>query len=148
MEKLLAYAILFREGVIDEKEYQSVLDEMFQENPEEELLVELEWETDIKNAMCLIRNHFDGKDYDTFVFGTFFLGRLKKLYEDKNMDIHEFGVRMFHIWEALPGNLQDIEPFHTLCYADDPLSWNDEVQSRKIYEKMFSYYEESAKAAN
>lgn len=32
------------------------------------------------------------------------------------------------------------EPFHTLSYADDPLSWNDEKQTRKLYEELFEFY--------
>lgn len=28
-----------------------------------------------------------------------------------------------------------------ICYADDPLSWGDEKQSREIYEEMLEYYE-------
>jgi hypothetical protein len=34
-----------------------------------------------------------------------------------------------------------MEPFWTLSYADDPLSWGEERQTHEIYEKMFGYYE-------
>lgn len=57
------------------------------------------------------------------------------------MDIQRFGNAMYSLWENLPGNLQDMQPFLTLCYADDPLSWGDEKQSREIYEEMLEYYE-------
>ncbi|MCI8403228.1 MAG: hypothetical protein HFI38_14250 [Lachnospiraceae bacterium] len=44
-------------------------------------------------------------------------------------------------WESLPGNIQNIEPFWILSYADDPLSWGDEEQTRNIYKQMLHYYE-------
>ena len=47
---------------------------------------------------------------------------------------------MYGLWESLPGNIQDIEPFWTLSYADEPLSWGDEEQTRDIYEYMLDYY--------
>lgn len=33
-----------------------------------------------------------------------------------------------------------IEPFHTLSYDDNPLSWGDEEQTRKIYEDFFDFH--------
>ena len=59
------------------------------------------------------------------------------------MDIQRFGDIMYSLWESLPGDLQDKQPFWILCYADDPLSWGDEKQSREIYEEMLEYYETS-----
>ena len=49
---------------------------------------------------------------------------------------------MYSLWESLPGNIQNIEPFFTLSYADDPLSWGDEEQTRNIYEYMLNYYKD------
>jgi len=37
------------------------------------------------------------------------------------------------------GNIQDIEPFWTLSYADEPLSWGDEEH---INECMLNYYKD------
>lgn len=49
---------------------------------------------------------------------------------------------MYSLWENLPGNIQDIEPFWTLSYADDSLSWGDEEQTRNIYEHILNYYKD------
>ena len=54
---------------------------------------------------------------------------------------------MFGLWESLPGNMQNMEPFWTLCYADDPLSWGDEAQTRNVYEHMLDYYEDETNTA-
>ena len=34
------------------------------------------------------------------------------------------------------------DPFFTMCYADDPLSWGDKDQTRELYEQMFRFYDE------
>lgn len=62
-------------------------------------------------------------------------------YEKCHCNIHEFAGRMYKLWKSLPDCLRYIEPFHTLSYADDPLSWGDEKQTREIYEELFKYYE-------
>jgi hypothetical protein len=49
---------------------------------------------------------------------------------------------MYNLWEDLPGQIQNIEPFWALCYADNPLSWGDEEQTRSIYENMMNFYED------
>ena len=47
---------------------------------------------------------------------------------------------MYNLWESLSGNIQDKEPFFVLCYADDPLLWGDEEQTRNIYEFIMYYF--------
>lgn len=37
-------------------------------------------------------------------------------------------------------DLEQKEPFFTLSYVDEPLSWGDEEQIRNICEHMFNYY--------
>lgn len=39
-----------------------------------------------------------------------------------------FASRMYSLWKNLPSNIQNQQPFFTLCYADDPLSWGDEKE--------------------
>lgn len=36
--------------------------------------------------------------------------------------------------------LDEEQPFWTLSYADDPLSWGDEEQSKALYEEAFDFY--------
>lgn len=57
------------------------------------------------------------------------------------MEIHSFAEKAYVAWNMLPKSIDQTEPFWTLSYADDPLSWGDEKQTREIYEKMFRYYE-------
>lgn len=80
MEKLLASAILFSEKIISEETYQNILHEMFLQMSDEELLLELEWNTDIKKSVGIIREYFSGRQYDEAVFGRFFLQKIKEKY--------------------------------------------------------------------
>ena len=139
MEELLVYAILLDEELITEKEYNRRLDELFLNAPENDDLLHLEWETDIRKAILYVKTHIDYKGLDMARFGRLLMSKLKVIYLDCP-DIHFFAGRMYHLWQSLPGSIQDIEPFWTLCYADDPLSWGDEQQTRSIYEHMLDYY--------
>ena len=142
MDELLAYAILFYEKIVTETEYQERLDALFLQNPEDELLLHLECETDIQKAIIYIRTRADyprlGLHPESF--GRALMERLKDYYA-RCSDIKSFADKMFSLWESLPGNLQKKEPFWTLSYADDPLSWGEESQTRSLYENMLTYYD-------
>ncbi len=139
MEELLTYAILLDAEFVTENEYSKRLDELFLNNPENDDLLYLEWETDIKKAIIYIRTHIDYKNLDLERFGKILMNKLRVLYLNFS-DIKCFASRTYSLWKNLPGNVQNIEPFWTLCYADDPISWGDEEQTRNIYEHMLSYY--------
>lgn len=139
MEELLVYAILLYEELITEDEYNKRLDELFLSTPEDDELLYLEWETDMKKAIIYVRTHIDYNNLDLEQFGRILMSKLKTAYVNC-LDIKCFAGRMYNLWESLPGNIQNIEPFWTLCYADDPLSWGDEEQTRNIYEHMLNYY--------
>ncbi len=141
MEELLVYVILLYEGFVTEDEYNKRLDELFLSAPEDDDLLSLEWETDISKAIVYVRTHIDYKNLDMEQFGRVLMEKLKAAYENCS-DIEYFAGRMYHLWESLPANMQHIEPFWTLCYADDPLSWGDEEQTRSIYEHLFVYYKD------
>lgn len=141
MEELLVYAVLLDERLVTEEAYAKRLDELFLSNPENDDLLYLEWETDIKKAIIYVRTHIDYNHLDLEQFGKILMSKLKAVYV-KCPDIKRFASRMYSLWEGLPGNLQDIEPFWTLSYADDPLSWGDEEQTRSIYEHMLNYYKD------
>ena len=53
MEELLVYAILLYEGLVTENEYNKRLDELFLTTPENDDLLYLEWETDIKKLLFI-----------------------------------------------------------------------------------------------
>ena len=139
MEELLVYAILLSEELVTENEYNKRLDELFLNDPENDDLLYLEWETDIKKAIVYARTQIDHKSLDYIRFGKILMSKLKAFYENCP-DIKYFASRMYNLWESLPGSIQNIEPFWALSYADDPLSWGDEEQIRNIYEHMLNYY--------
>ncbi len=141
MEELFVYAILLYEELVTEDEYNKRLDELFLNTPENDDFLYLEWETDIQKAITYVRTHIDSKNLDLERFGRILMSKLETIYTNCS-DIEYFAKRTYRLWENLPGNIQNIEPFWTLCYADDPLSWGDEEQTRTIYEHMLSYYKD------
>ena len=139
MEELLAYTILRSEELISEDEYNKWLDKLFLSHPENEELLCSEWETYIKKAMVYVKTHIDYNNFDLDRFGKILLSRLEAIYINCT-DIKWFADRMYALWESLPENVWHIEPFQTLCCADDPLSWGEEEETRKIYECILNYY--------
>ena len=122
MEELLAYAYLLGEELISDEIYEERLNELFLENPDDEDLLELEFLSgNIKETIVYIRTHMDYDSMDIDKFGRILFKLLKPVYE--SMEIHEFGDATYLLWESLHGNLQLIEPFRILSYADEPLSW-------------------------
>ena len=139
-EELLVYAILFHEGIlVTEDLYQKRLDELFLENPDNEILLDLEWERDTKKAIIYIRTQVNYKKLNEDKFGMILMEKLKEYY-DQCSDVRLFSDRMYSLWESIPGQIQDNEPFWTLSYADDPLSWGDEREVQLTYEAMLNYY--------
>lgn len=140
MEELLAYAYLFGMDLIPEAIYEEKLNELFLQKPTDEDLLELEFlSRNRKETMVYIRIHLNYNSMDFDRLGRVLFRLLKPIYA--SVDIHRFGEAMYSLWENLPGNLQGMQLFWTLCYADDPLSWGDEKQSREIYEEMLEYYD-------
>lgn len=143
MEELLVYALLLCKKLVTETEYNKRLDEMFLNTPESDDLLYLEWETDIKQAISYIRTHCNYNNLDIEQFGRILMSKLKDLYV-KYSDVKYFAEQMYVLWESLPGNIQDIEPFSMLSYADyHSLSYGDEEQTRAIYEYMLNFYNNS-----
>lgn len=141
MEEMLVYLILLFEELVAQNDYNKRLDELFLDNPENDDLLYLEWETDIRKAVIYIKTHIDYNNLDYERFGRALMSKLKEIYKNHS-DIRKFASRMFSLWESLPGNIQNTEPFWILSYADDPLSWGDEEQTRNIYEHMLNYYKD------
>lgn len=145
MEELLAYVYLYREGLMTETECRAKLDELFLRDPENELLLELEWNFQgIKETACRVWAYWGAraKEFSADAFGRVLMARLKDLYHQEGTDIHWFAGRMYDLWEGLPPWLQNDQPFWAMCYGDDPLSWGDEAQTRQIYEAMMAHYDQ------
>ena len=98
------------EGFVTENEYSKRLDELFLSDSENDDLLYLEWETDIKKAIIYIRTHIDCNHLDFERFGRILMSKLKVAYINCS-DIKYYASRMYSLWESLPGNIQGIEPF-------------------------------------
>lgn len=139
MEELLVFVLLLGEGFDIAEEYRQKLDALFLANPDDELLLELEFRSgNIKESYLYLKAHFNYSAFDTDKFGRFLMQQLAVLYEENNL--RYFADKMYSLWRNLPENISCEEPFWTLSYADDPLSWGDEQQSRGLYEEMLTYY--------
>lgn len=144
MEELYVYALLMSVGFEFEDEYQSRLDEIFMEDTSNELLVDLEWKSSNKKETVLyLLNHMENNDFNVEVFGKIFISKLKRIYD--KMELRQFSENMYRVWGNLPTSIAEEKPFWILSYADDPLSWGDEKQTRELYEEFFTYYESDKK---
>ena len=83
---------------------------------------------------------FNEMQLDIDKFSRKLMSKLKGIYIDEN-NLAEFGKRMYQLWQYLPKEISEEEPFYILSYADDPLSWGDEKQCRELYEKAIYYYD-------
>lgn len=85
---------------------------------------------------------YECPEFDSNVFGKALVSGLEKLYKSDTITIQEFGERCYRLWNSLPATINRQEPFWTLSYADDCLSYGDEEQSRSLYEGVFAFYDE------
>lgn len=136
MEKLVALRYVWAFGLSDKDDYVAELDRLFPENPEDDLLLKLEeLDNDRTAAWARLGWLADRLNIDVF----------EKVYRENRFPLAEFGSRCYELWRALPYHpyqYEHIKPFSTLTYADDPLSYGDEGQSRDLYEAAFDYYKE------
>lgn len=141
IEGLYVYAFLLSVGLASKTEYGEYLDALFLDAPDNDLLLNLEWSfSDTKNSVITIFSYCKEHDINYDVFGSYLCEKLSEAYKQHN-EIKEFSKKSYRLWQLLPDKIQHIEPFWTLLYADDPLSWGDESQTRALYEKMFCYYD-------
>lgn len=142
VERLLSYATLLSTGLMSKNDYNNILDTLFLATPEDALVLDLEYvSSDINKTISIIQCYCSEHRIDDAVFGRYLMNRLKKAYYDSSMDINDFARKAYTLWQALPSTIQSDKPFHTMCYADEPLSWGDENQTREMYEKMLRFYD-------
>ncbi len=144
MEELLACVFLYREGLLPEEDCRKKVDELFLADPENDFLLELEWNLQSMKEVGVRVWVYCGAHRAALsdeVFGRFLMARLREVYQQEGLDLYTFARRMYSLWKGLPPWLQNVQPFWTLCYADDPLSWGDEAQTRELYQRMLDYYE-------
>lgn len=101
----MVYAILLNEELVTVNEYNKRLDELFLNDPENEDLLYLEWETDIKKVIIYVRTHIDYKNLDLEQFGKILISKLKVAYMNCS-DIKCFASRMYSLWEIFLGTFR------------------------------------------
>lgn len=138
MEELFVYALLYSEGFDVWVMYSTMLDQLFIEDPDNENYLSLE-EMVPKEAVLHTIAMMYTSTFDSASFGKALMKALQQLYETIPIDI--FAKKMYSLWKKLPKLVDQEEPFYTLCYADDCLSYGDEYQCRQLYEKAMHYYE-------
>ena len=139
MEVLLAYALLFCEGYDYWNSYSEQLDKLFLESPDNDDYLYLEELNNPKEAALYIISSISESSINTDVFGPALMKLVGQAYIKS--DLADFGRRMYSLWKNLPVAINNVEPFFTFCYADDCLSYGDEEQCRKLYEKAIHYYD-------
>ena len=126
MEELYAELLLWYIGFHTSDRYRSLLDEKFLQDSENEIYLELEeCSSSLLDSMGRFKRYWDYEcsEIDKGVFGQELFKSLKVAYDTNNFEIAEFGKRCYMLWNMLPNSIDQIEPFHILSYADDPLSW-------------------------
>jgi len=143
MECLFAYSYLWAWGFCSMQEYNVHLDMKFSESPNDDVLLGLEECSDnYKDTFARLNRYFEYEtnSFDYYIFGKTLFEGLKIAYKSEDYNIFEFASKCYKLWKLLPKDLSNEEPFFILCYADDPLSWGDEKQTRTLYEQAFEFY--------
>ena len=138
--------LLWFVGFFSGERYNSLLDEKFLKKPENDLYLELEeCSANLLDTLGRFKRHWDYEcsDFNRELFGRRLFSGLRDAYDADVFEIADFGNRCCQLWHQLPSDIDQLEPFHTLIYGDDPLSWGDEKQARMLYEKAFAFYDNS-----
>ncbi len=143
MEELFIYAVLFQNGLAEREDYLKKMDDLFLKDETNDCLLELEFcSRDSKKSLSILMNYwlYTPMPLQGELFGRPLVTGLKNVYRQRKMDLDEFGKRAFGVWQMLPHQISMKEPFWTLSYADDCLSWGDRARARELYEGIFDFY--------
>lgn len=97
MEKLLVYAYLWRLNLKNGQEYNNYLDTLFLNEPNNELLLDLELLTDTESSFMRIRKYFDyeAESIDVVLFGKYLFSELGEIYHSKIISIDLFAKKCY-----------------------------------------------------
>lgn len=119
-------------------ENREALDNLFCYTLGEEILFDLEGR-DCKNAMLYLYQLMNELSFDIIKFDSQLMSELKTVY--KESDIIGLSKKIHDLWKLLPDKIKNEDPFYTLNYAGDCLSYGDEIQCRELCECALNYYE-------
>ncbi|MCH5279760.1 MAG: hypothetical protein J1E60_08255 [Christensenellaceae bacterium] len=143
MEALLAKIILWMNDLGTQGDYNSLLDEKFLEDPNNELLQELEWRSsDFAKTTEAIYHYFlhEQSRYSINAFGKALFAGLEEVYKANIISLEEFGARCYRLYSCLPTEVFDVEPFYKLSFADEVLLYCEEDDAREWYEEIFDFF--------
>ena len=140
MDELYAYALLCIAGHDFQGDYERVLDRLFLEDPDNEVLLDLMGRPKKDALLHTVSLMMNLAQSDGNHFGRSMMSALKPIYASEGTK--DFAKLAHELWSLLPGHLADEEPFLTLLYADECLHFGDERQCRELYEKALHYYDE------
>lgn len=143
MESIICKSLLWKTGLSTSEDYNRYLDEIFAKDSDNDTLLDLEFiSADCDATYDYISRYwkYEYKNFSIDCFGKALLNDLKNIYKSNTFTIEDFARKCYKVYKILPYEISSNEPFFTLCYADEPLSWGDEIQCREIYEKLFEFY--------
>lgn len=143
MEELYAELLLWYGGFHSSDRYNAMLDAKFLSDSENGMYLDLEESSsDLLGSMGRFTRYWDDKyeDFHADLFGKQLFSGLKAAYRANTIELSNFGDRCYKLWRMLPDSIREMVPFQILRYADEPLSWGDDAQTRQLYETAFSFY--------
>lgn len=143
MEQLYAELLLWYIGFHSSDKYNALLDAKFLREPQNEVYLDLETHSsDLLSSMGRFTRYweYECEDFHSDLFGKQLFSGLKAIYDTNAIEISDFGNRCEKLWCVLPDSIRETEPFDTLGYAKEPLSWGDAAQTRQLYENAFAFY--------
>ncbi len=147
MERLYAQVLLWFHGFNDKNNYESLLNEVFLSDPDNNFLLRLqEHSSNLLDTRGLFSHYleYENKDFKHDVFGKSLFEGLELVYKSASFSIKVFDRKCYQLWTDLPSEIIQVEPFWTLSYAGECLTWNDEEQTKKLYENAFAFYKNRA----
>ena len=137
MEKLLVYILLETAGFDTYHLYKNSLYEILENDAQNNIMLDLAGrdhkDTVLHMLFVLKKGRFD-KEF----FGKELMNELLKIY--RGCEINDFAKKMYRLWTYLPSSICEEEPFCIFSYADEPLLYGDQKQSRQLYEEALNYY--------
>ena len=140
MEFLYACCLLWALGFTAGESYADALHSSFRDRPESPTLFALEEafpdtgrSLSLLEAVCTA----EGSGFSQAAFAKALFTGLRAVYTENHFALPSFGQKCYVLWKALPSSLRDQEPFLTLSYAQDSLSWGDETAMRAHLEAAF-----------
>ncbi len=138
MEELSALAVLYIQKIISEEKYLAKIEEYFNENPNDKILLELVWMDANESSLYLVKHILPNfENYD--LFGKFLMEYLENYYRNDCKSIDEFYNHTWNMYFNFPNTISSKEPFEMFDWIDSP-EFDGYKTCMEIYEKAFNYY--------